>query len=81
MDFNSCESRMEVLRFMLACEQFLAFVQLNGGVSILNLEDRRRILAYQRLINVIMLGEKHSDDEQYSLPHNSRIQSSPYERL
>jgi hypothetical protein len=67
MESKSCESRLEILRFILACEQFLAFAQLDGGPSRLTPDDRRRILAYQKIIKALMSGQGNINEEEYKL--------------
>jgi hypothetical protein len=47
-------SRLEILRFMVACEQFLTFVRLNGGEKGLTMDERHRIMTYQRMISALL---------------------------
>jgi predicted HTH transcriptional regulator len=43
-------SRFEILRFMVACEQFLSFIRSVGGEEGLTIDERRRIMMYQKMI-------------------------------
>jgi hypothetical protein len=63
MEPDSSESRLEILRFMVACERFLALVHLNGGPSRLTLDDRRRIMTYQKLIAALFSEHESIKDE------------------
>ena len=65
MEFRSSDLRLEIFRFMVACEEFLAFVQMNGGPSRLTHEERRRILTYQKIITALMSEEAHASKEEF----------------
>jgi hypothetical protein len=43
-------SRFEILRFMVACEQFLSFIRSVGGGGGLAIDERRRIMVYHKMI-------------------------------
>ena len=43
-------SRFEILRFMVACEQFLSFIRSVGGGEGLAIDERRRVIIYQKMI-------------------------------
>jgi|RhiMetdeSRZDD1v2_1073273.scaffolds.fasta_scaffold2603387_1 hypothetical protein len=43
-------SRFEILRFMVACEQFLSFIRSVGGGEGLTIDERRRILMYLKML-------------------------------
>jgi hypothetical protein len=55
--------RLDILRFMVACEQFLAFVHLNGGPSGLTLDERRRIMTYQKIIAALVSGHENTSQK------------------
>ena len=57
---ESSGSRFDIFRFMVACEQFLAFVHLNGGPSALTLDERRRIMTYQKMIAALVSGPENT---------------------
>ena len=59
MELCPSDSRLEVLRFMIACERFLIFVRSNGGPSGLTLDESRRIMTYQKMITTLMSHEQH----------------------
>ena len=58
MELCPSDSRLEILRFMIACERFLIFVRSNGGPSALTLDESRRITAYQKMITTLISDEK-----------------------
>ena len=58
MELHPSDSRLEVLRFMIACERFLIFVRANGGPSELTLDESRRIMTYQKMITTLISHEK-----------------------
>jgi hypothetical protein len=62
LEIDPSVSRFEILKFMLACEQFLAFVRLNGGVAALTMDERQRIMTYQKLLSALMLQQANPDD-------------------
>ena len=47
---------------MVACEEFLTFVQMTGGPSGMTVAERRRIMAYQKLIQALM--SQHVDTQE-----------------
>ena len=44
----------EILKFMLACEELLSFVDSKGGPVGLTTEERRTIHIYERLLSAII---------------------------
>lgn len=59
MELHPSDSRLEVLRFMIACERFLIFVRANGGPSGLTLDESRRIMTYQKMISTLISREQN----------------------
>ena len=43
--------RFEILKFMLACEELLSFVDSKGGAVGLTTEERRTINLYERILS------------------------------
>jgi hypothetical protein len=53
--------RFEILKFMLACEELLSFVDSKGGPVGLTTEERRTINIYERLLSAIDQQEQYSN--------------------
>ena len=64
MELCPSDSRLEVLRFMIACERFLIFVRSNEGPSGLTFDESRRIMTYQKMITML-ISHKQNQAEGY----------------
>jgi len=58
-------TRFEILKFMVVCEQFLSFVRSNGGVAGLTIDERRRIMTYQKMISALVCQQEQGTREEY----------------
>ena len=59
----SSQSRLPILQFMIACEEFLTFVRMNGGPSGMTVAERRRVMAYQKLIQALMSQQADTQED------------------
>jgi len=50
---------------MVVCEQFLSFVRSNGGVAGLTIDERRRIMTYQKMISALVCQQEQGTREEY----------------
>jgi hypothetical protein len=65
MPLSTSVSRFEILKFMVACEQFLSFVRLNGGAAGLTVDERRRIMVYQKMISALISQQEQGNGHDY----------------